>query len=109
MIVDDLHVEGIGSAPNEAHAPLVVDPNAVLARPATLEPLETVARRNAKILKRTRSVQNQEFSAGDSLEGAKARYVPVVKEILGCLRPKRSITRRIIPVNGKRYNDGAVA
>ena len=45
--VDDLDVEGIGGAPDEADAPLIADADAVLAGTIALERLEPIAGRNA--------------------------------------------------------------
>ena len=49
MVVDDLDVEGIGGAPDEADAPLIVDADAVLASTIALEKLEAIAGRDAKV------------------------------------------------------------
>jgi hypothetical protein len=109
VIVDDLHVESIGHSPHEAHAPPVVDPNAVLTLPPALELLEAVAWRNAKVLKRSRGVQEQQLPPGDTLKSAKTRDVSVVKKIVHHLRAKGPNHRRIISFNGNRYKRMALA
>lgn len=43
MVVHNLNLKRIGVNPAEADAPLVVDPNAVLARAITREGLQTIA------------------------------------------------------------------
>ena len=61
MIVDDLNVKGIAVFPDEADAPLVVDPDAVLPHTIPAEPLETVARRDPEILKRFDRMEEDEL------------------------------------------------
>ena len=68
VVVDDLDVERVGGAPDEADAPLVVDANAVLTRPGSLENLEAIARRNAKVGERVGSINDDELSQCDALE-----------------------------------------
>ena len=46
VVVDDLDVEGIGGAPDEADAPLIVDADAVLACAIALERLKPIAGRD---------------------------------------------------------------
>lgn len=50
MIVDDLHFVRVAALPAEAHAPLVVDTNAILPCPVPPQFLQAIARRHAKIL-----------------------------------------------------------
>ena len=54
MIIDDLDIECVTVTPPEADPPLLVDPNAVLALPITLQSLKLIRARNRKILKRHR-------------------------------------------------------
>ena len=42
MVVDDLHIECVTVAPNETDSPLVIDSDAVLTCPITLQFLESV-------------------------------------------------------------------
>jgi hypothetical protein len=46
MIVNDLNFASIASLPNEADAILIVNPNAVLPHPASLQRFQTIARKN---------------------------------------------------------------
>jgi hypothetical protein len=48
MIVDNFHVPGIASGPDEAHPPLI-DPDRVLSGPIPLQRLEAIASKLAKI------------------------------------------------------------
>ena len=50
MIVDDLDLKGIAAVPAKADAPLVIDPNAVLACSLSRKPLEAIAGRHSKEL-----------------------------------------------------------
>jgi hypothetical protein len=50
VIVDYLDVMRLVITPDEANPPSIVDPNAVLSSPISLECFEMVARRNTKIL-----------------------------------------------------------
>jgi hypothetical protein len=50
VVVDDLDVVGCAVAPHEAHAPLIVDANAVLPCPITSECLQPIARRHAQVI-----------------------------------------------------------
>jgi len=43
MIVHDFHVVGIMTSPNETHAILVVNANAVLTLPITTQPLQPIS------------------------------------------------------------------
>src|SRR5699024_12523987 len=52
VVVSDLHLLRSGVGPHEADAPLVVDPDAVLSGPITLERLETVAGRDSEVFER---------------------------------------------------------
>ena len=68
VVVDDLDVERIGGAPDEADAPLVVDADAVLSGPVALERLEAIAGRNAKVGEGVCCIQDHELSKGDALK-----------------------------------------
>jgi hypothetical protein len=59
VIVDDLDVEGIRAAPNEANSPLIIDPNAVLPLSLALQGLETIPGRDSEVSHGHRSVQEQ--------------------------------------------------
>jgi hypothetical protein len=54
VVIRDLHLIGIAVPPNETHAELIVDPNAVLAQSVTAQLLQPVAERNAQILSTSR-------------------------------------------------------
>ena len=61
MIVGDLHVIGITVVPSETDAPLVVDPDGVLTGPVSIQRVQSVARRDVRVLQRTRRVKCQQL------------------------------------------------
>ena len=62
VVIDDLDVERVGGAPDEADAPLVVDADAVLTRTGTFESLEVIAWRNTKVGERVSGINDDELS-----------------------------------------------
>jgi hypothetical protein len=68
MVIHDLDLVGISFTPFEADAPLVVDPDAVLARAITAEFLEPIPRRDPKVLELVGRIQDQELTEGTALE-----------------------------------------
>ncbi len=61
VIVDDFYIVGILVTPNEADTVLIVDADAVLAPAITLERFKSIARRNSKVVKLERCVENGEL------------------------------------------------
>lgn len=57
MIIYYLDIMRISINPSETDAPLLVDPNAVLALSITLQGFELVSRRNSQIVQPNRGVQ----------------------------------------------------
>jgi hypothetical protein len=57
VVVADLNADGTGIRPDEAYPPLIIDADAVLPVPISLQSLKPVAGRHAKIDKRRRGVQ----------------------------------------------------
>ena len=51
MVIDDLDQFGDAVTPDEADAPPIIDPNAVLPATVALERLQAISRRRAKIRK----------------------------------------------------------
>jgi hypothetical protein len=50
VVIDDLDLEGVAVSPFEAEAPLVVDPQAVLPGPITLQCLQMISWWHPQIL-----------------------------------------------------------
>ena len=67
MVVHNFHVKCILALPAEADAPLVIDADAVLAVPVTLQRFESITRRGAQIVQPPRLVQQQQFPPRDPL------------------------------------------
>jgi hypothetical protein len=72
MVVHDLHVVGVAAAPREADAPLIVDPNAELARAIAAQRLKAIARGNPKVVQSDRSVELLEFAPRDTFDRQEA-------------------------------------
>lgn len=68
MVVDDLDVEGVGGAPDEADAPLIVDAGAVLASTIALERLEAIAGRYAQVGEGVGRIEDDEFPKRNALK-----------------------------------------
>jgi hypothetical protein len=83
VVIDDLDFPGVPVAPDEADSPLIIDTNAVLTLPASMEWLEAVSRGNGQVRKRPRRMQQQQLPARDAFERSVTRNVTVVKEVSG--------------------------
>jgi hypothetical protein len=79
VIVDDFDVVRIAVLPAEADPPLIVDPNAVLARAVA----DQGFRRDAQIVNRAGGVDQVELALGEPLD--------VVRQLPGKLRSRRGI------------------
>jgi hypothetical protein len=69
MVVHNLHIIGVGFAPDETEMPLVVDPYRVLPRPLPMELFQTVGRRIPQILLFLCGVQYFQFATRPPLNG----------------------------------------
>ena len=68
MVVHDLGVEGVARPPSEADTPLVIDANAVLARPIAGEPFQSIPRWYPEILDDFSGVEHPELAERSALE-----------------------------------------
>ena len=68
MIVDDFNMLGSRSCPDEAHAPLVFDADAVPAAAIAFQRLETVRGRRGQVGNTNRRVQHLQLARGDPLD-----------------------------------------
>ena len=108
VVIDNLHVIRIALVPAKADASLIVDPDAMLTRPAARELFEPVARRHPKIRQDLRRIQHQELPTRDPLEiprPAPGRLA--VEDLLGLPVPEAPdhpgmLTRG--DINVKRYD-----
>jgi hypothetical protein len=67
VVVDDLYVFGPGVGPSEADPPLLVNPDAVLARAITRQLLQPVPRRHPQVRENLRGVQHGQLPPGSPL------------------------------------------
>jgi hypothetical protein len=74
VIVDDLYFEGVAVREAEADTPWVVDTDAALACPISLEMLEPVVRRRSKVVKAGRSMDHLKLSFRDRSDIDPAGY-----------------------------------
>jgi hypothetical protein len=68
VAVADLYVVGTVGTPDEADAPLVVDPDAVLSSPVASQALEPVPWRAPQVLQGARRVQEEKLAVRLALE-----------------------------------------
>lgn len=64
MIIRNFYTLGSAILPEEADAPLIVDPNAVLAEPIPFQCLQTISRRYGQITQFSRSMNLSELPEG---------------------------------------------
>lgn len=88
MVVDDFHVVAMAFVPDKTNSPLIVDSNGVLAFSVTAQSLQLIRRRRSQNAQFCRGVHLEQFSQGDSLEGAKALAAVVMEKLLSFLRAK---------------------
>jgi len=88
MIIHNLHVQRIGPSPAETDPPLIIDADAVLSLPFSLESLQAVSGRGSKVTQLHSAVQLAQFPAGGPLERDKARHALAQVEFLGIAAAK---------------------
>lgn len=85
MIINNFDFISVAALPTKANPPLVIDANAVLPVPVTLQRLEPIPRRAGQILKDDGAVQLPQLSLSNPLDGAKTGYTFPMMEVLGIL------------------------
>jgi hypothetical protein len=90
MIVHDFDILGSAIAPHKAKAPLVVDPNRVLAFAVCLQSLQAVSGRRSQFVQDGRRVKVQQLSPRDPAEIRESRHVLVGEEALRIRASKRT-------------------
>ncbi len=58
MIVDDLDVVGVPVLPDEAHTPLIIDPDALLTFPAPPQCFELISGRIPQVIELNRRIES---------------------------------------------------
>jgi hypothetical protein len=71
VVVNDRDVVGVAALPSKAHAPLAVDADAVLATPITLQRLDAIGWRYAKVVQCGGVVEHPQLSPRDGLNVAR--------------------------------------
>jgi hypothetical protein len=68
MVIDNLHIVSIPLLPPETYPPTIIDPDAVLPLPVSLQSLQMVRGRNSQILQRLRSIEHSQFAKSRTLK-----------------------------------------
>jgi hypothetical protein len=68
VVIHDLHVKSITVPPNETHAILIVDSNAVLPSTIATKPLQAIPGRHPQVIELEGSIQNGEFLERPSMQ-----------------------------------------
>lgn len=68
MVIDDLDVPGFAVSPDEADAPLLVDPNAVLSLPVIAQSFQAIAGRRPQIVESLRRIDCDKLRARSPLD-----------------------------------------
>jgi hypothetical protein len=88
MVIHDLDIETVPSAPLEAESPLIVDPDAVLSLAVASQGFEAVSRDRGKIVQARCRVQGFELAPGSLLDGLETPYKSIFEQILGISAPE---------------------
>jgi len=67
VVVRHFYVEGIASSPSEADSPLLIDPNAVLACPVSLQALQPIARWHPQVIDPFSRIQQEQLPVSAAL------------------------------------------
>ncbi len=74
---------GVAVGPDKAHAPLVVDADAVLPLSVAQQRLQAVARRNAQVVQRRSPIQHGQLAQGSGFDVGPALDPHAVEQALG--------------------------
>jgi hypothetical protein len=88
MIIDDLDKLGAAVTPDEADAPPVIDPDAVLTATVAFEYLKAITGRRPKIGKPGCGVQNVELAQSDRPDRLELGNCFTLEQGLGALVPE---------------------
>jgi hypothetical protein len=84
VVVDDLDLEGVTAAPDEADPPLAIDSDAVLPRPIPFQLLEPIGRRDPQVFDPLGSVEHSQLPETDPLNvRPEAFHALALEEALG--------------------------
>jgi hypothetical protein len=88
VVIHDFDALRPRSRPNEAHAPLVIDADAVLSGSVPAERFETIARGRAQVLQLFGSIKHLQFSFRDSFNVPESLRVQSFVKGFGVFAPK---------------------
>jgi hypothetical protein len=89
VIIHNPNLKGITIPPEETHAVLIVDSNAVLPGAVSMQSFELIARRNLQVVERHRCIQDSQFLERSELKiGWNPTALPGMPEPLGFFVPK---------------------
>lgn len=90
VVVDDLDSVSVAVFPDEADAPLVIDPDRVLALPVALERLEAMPRDTRERVQRRSRVEGLKAPLSCRPKSFEGRNAATLREALGLAGTKRS-------------------
>jgi hypothetical protein len=96
MVIGNLNLEGIAITPYEADSVLVVDPDAALSCPVTLERFQSIAGENRQIREQKSNMDLYELSLNDLRNPVEALCIASMKNQLGISGSERSNHRFIL-------------
>jgi len=83
VVIHDFDLVRVALAPHETNAPLVVDPNTVLAFSFPAQPFQPIPRRRGQIADSRSEMQLVELSPGDALNSLEPPHRFSLEEALG--------------------------
>ena len=83
VVIDDLDIGGAIFRPNEAQAPLLIDPDTVLTFSIILQCFQVVARRNLKVIQSDRPFQLCKLAQSRAFNVDPALHAPALKKRSG--------------------------
>jgi hypothetical protein len=89
MVVHNFYLAGVSVPPLETDTPLVIDPDAVLPDPRTLQRLETIPSNLRQIGQARRRMETREPRASSGFDTGEAPAAESPVERIGFLAPKR--------------------
>lgn len=82
MVVGHFDVKGVSLRPYKAHAPLIVDADAVLILAVPFQSFETIAGRNAEIMQGLGGIENQQLAQSGTLNVLRQTFhSPAMKQV----------------------------
>ena len=81
VVIDNLHAFRVMvRRPAEADAPLVIDPDAILSAPVSLQSLKTVSRRDPEVIQPRCGIKKHQFAPGGAFKTTKCSDELIVEQ-----------------------------